>query len=239
MKNLPKNWIAEGLIDFEYKKYQLLAYLQETNQQFNAAKLYPMLGELIEHHRLLDDLKKGKSELSNLFPRVISGIDFQNGKLQYQPRETEGEIMQEIANITDFALPKFTEQIKKGKEIYQLVENQVEFEPVGIMPIYTREGFILVSRESKSDVHAFRYQSNFLQLAGEKFRSIRMWFVGVFQKSLVNTLEKIKLQLIKDIKELPNPATWRLHSSHDFPMEETLLPISKRLLLQHVSSNQE
>jgi hypothetical protein len=237
MKTLPKNWIAEGLIDFEYKKYQLLAYLQETNQQFNDAKLYPVLGELIEHHRLLDDLKNGKSKLNNLFPKAISGIDFQNAKLQYQPRETEGELMQEIANITEYALPRFTQQIKKGKEIYQLVENQVEFEPVGIMPIYNREGFILVSRESKSDIHAFRYQSNILQMAGEKFRSIRMWLVGIFEKSLVNTLEKIKHQLIKDIKELPNPATWRLHSSQDFPMEETLLPISKRLLLQHVSSH--
>lgn len=236
MKTLPKNWIAEGLIDFEYKKYQLLAYLQETNQQFNAAKLYPVLGELIEHHRLLDDLKKGKSELNSLFPKAISGIDLQNGKLHYQPRETEGELMKEISNITEYALPRFTQQIKKGKEIYQLIENQVEFEPVGIMPIYTREGFILVSREFKSDIHAFRYQSNILQLAGEKFRSIRMWLVGIFEKSLVNTLEKIKHQLIKDIKELPNPATWRLHSSRDFPMEETLLPISKRLLLQHVSS---
>jgi len=237
MKTLPKNWIAEGLIDFEYKKYQLLAYLQETNQQFNASKLYPVLGELIEHHRLLDDLKKGKSELNSLFPKTISGIDFQNGKLQYHPLETECDVLKEIANITEFALPRFSEQINKGKEIYQLVEKQVEFEPVGIMPIYTQEGFILVSKETKSDIHAYRYQSSFLQLAGERFRSIRMWLVGVFQKSLINTLEKIKLQLIKDIKELPNPATWRLHSSHDFPLEETLLPISKRLLLQHVASN--
>lgn len=236
MKTLPKNWIAEGLIDFEYKKYQLLAYLQETNQQFDASKLYPVLGELIEHHRLLDDLKKGKSQMNSLFPKALSGIDLQNGKLHYQPTEKEGELMQEIANITEFAIPRFEHQINKGKDIYQLVESQVEFEPVGIMPIYSKEGFMLLTRESKPEIHAFRYQSSFLQLAGEKFRSIRMWLVGVFQKSLVNTLEKIKLQLIKDIKELPNPATWRLHSSKDFPMEETLLPISKRLLLQHVSN---
>lgn len=235
MKTLPKNWIAEGLIDFEYKKYQLLAYLQETDQQFDATKLYPVLGELIEHHRLLDDLKKGKSELKNLFPKAISAIDLQNAKIHYQPRENESDLMQEIANITEYALPLFSQQIHKGKEIYQHVESQVKFEPVGIMPIYTQEGFILVSKESKADIHAFRYQSSFLQLAGEKFRSIRMWLVGIFQKSLVNTLEKIKLQLIREIKELPNPATWRLHSPHDFPMEETLLPISKRLLLQHVS----
>lgn len=235
MKTLPKNWIAEGLIDFEYKKYQLLAYLQETNQQFDAAKLYPVLGELIEHHRLLDDLKKGKSEMKSLFPKAISSIDVQNAKIHYQPRENEGELMQEIANITEYALPLFSQQIHKGKEIYQHVERQVKFEPVGIMPIYTQEGFILVSKENRADIHAYQYQSNLLQLAGEKFRSVSMWLVGVFQKTIVNTLERIKLQLIREVKELPNPATWRVHSAQDFPMEETLIPISKRLLLQHVA----
>lgn len=235
MKTLPLNWIAEGLIDFEYKKYQLLAYLQETDQHFDAARLYPVLGELIEHHRLLNDLKKNKSELTSLFPKEISGIDLMEGKLQYQPKEKEGDLMKEIASITDFALPRFARQISKGKDIYNFVEEQLEFEPIGILPIYTSEGFLLFSKEKKSEIHAYRYHSNLIHVAGEKFRSIRLWLVGVFQKSIVNTLEKIKLQLIKEVKELPNPATWRVHSTIDFPLEETLLPISKRLLLQHVS----
>ncbi|EAZ79895.1 hypothetical protein [Algoriphagus machipongonensis] len=237
MKTLPKNWIAEGLIDFEYKKYQLLSYLQSTDQQFDASKLYPVLGELIDHHRNLDDLKKGKSNLKNLFPKALTGIDFEKGKLNYAAKEPEGDLMQEIANITDFALPMLANQIQKGKEIYQYVETQIAFEPVGIMPIYTKEGFLLLSKEYSNEILAFRYQSNLLQMAGERFRSIRMWLVGVFQKTIINTLEKIKLQLIKDIQELPNPATWRLHCHHDFPLEETLLPVSKRLLLQHVSNS--
>lgn len=31
MKTLNHNWLTEGLIDFEYKKYILLSYLQEVN----------------------------------------------------------------------------------------------------------------------------------------------------------------------------------------------------------------
>ncbi len=235
MKTLPKNWITEGLIDFEYKKYQLLAYLQETNKQFQAVKLYPALGELIEHHRLLDELKTGKAQLNDLFPKALSSVDLQNLQLRYKAKIGDGEVMKEVALITDFALPKLASLIEEGKGIYDFVEEQVEFEPVGIVPIYNREGFVLLSRESNRDVHVFRYKSNLLRFVGEKFRSITLWMVGVFQRSLVNTLEKIKMQLIREIKELPNPATWRIHSQHDFPIEETLLPISKRLLLKTVS----
>lgn len=235
MKTLPKNWITEGLIDFEYKKYQLLAYLQANEKEFQAVKIYPALGDLIDHHRTLSEIQSGKTELSNLFPKALTGIDFQKAQLQYEKKINDGKVMEEIAQITEFALPKLKDQIEEGKAIYDFVEEQVEFEPVGILPIYTREGYILLTQERQNEVHAFRYKSNFLQLAGEKFRSITLWLVGIFQKSLVNTLEKMKLELIREIKELPNPATWRFHSQNCLPIEETLLPVGKRLLLRSVS----
>jgi hypothetical protein len=235
MRTLPKNWITEGLIDFEYKKYQLLAYLQEAEREFQAIKLYPMLSDLIDHHRLLHELNTGKTELSKLFPKALNGIDLQSAQLQYEPKIEDGEVMKEISQITEFALPRIASQIEDGKSIYNFVEEQVEFEPVGIVPLYNREGFVLLTRESSTDVHAFRYKSNILQMAGEKFRSITFWLLGIFQKNLVNTLEKLKMQLIREVKELPNPATWRIHSPHSFPIEETLIPLSKRLLLKAVS----
>ena len=235
MKTLPKNWITEGLIDFEYKKYQLLAYLQSTEKEFKAVKLYPVLGDLIEHHRTLKELESNKSELKNLFPKALNGIDLQNAQLKYESKVPDGNLMEEIAQITAYALPKLQNQIEEGKSIYDFVEEQIEFEPVGILPIYNREGYVLLTQEKSSEVHAFRYKSNFLQLAGEKFRSISLWLVGVFQKTLVNTLEKLKMHLVSEIKELPNPATWRLHSHYSFPMEETLIPVGKRLLIRSVN----
>jgi hypothetical protein len=235
MKTLPKNWITEGLIDFEYKKYQLLAYLQEADREFQAVKLYPMLSDLIDNHRVLHEVNSGKTQLSNLFPKALNGIDFQNAQLQYEPKVEDGEVMKEITQITEFALPRLANQIEEGKSIYNFVEEQVEFEPVGILPIYNREGFVLMTRESSADVHAFRYKSNILQMAGEKFRSITFWLLGIFQKNLVNTLERLKMQLIREVKELPNPATWRVHSPKVVPIDETLIPLSKRLLLKAVS----
>ncbi|PZX55744.1 hypothetical protein [Algoriphagus chordae] len=235
MTTLPKNWITEGLIDFEYKKYQLLAYLQQTNKHFNEMKLYPVLSDLIDHYRDLEKLKSDSAALNGQFPKTLDSIDFQKGKLNYQSKVIPSAVMKEVSMITDFALPKLVSQIEEGRTIYDFVEDQLEFEPVGIVPIYKQEGYILMSREKTKEVHAFRYKSSLLHYAGENFRSISMWLIAVFQRSLVNTLEKIKMDLIREIKELPNPATWRIHSQQEFPIEETLIPISKRLLLKSVS----
>ena len=46
MKTLSETWFADGYIDFELKKYTLLAYLQEINRYFNDHKLYPQLDDI-------------------------------------------------------------------------------------------------------------------------------------------------------------------------------------------------
>ena len=115
--------------------------------------------------------------------------------------------MEEVNKITEFALSEFAFQIEQGKSIYDFLEDQLEFDPVGIIPIYNREGYVLLSQERSSDIHVFRYKSNLIQYAGEKLRSMSFWMIGKFRRTLVTTLEKIKLELVKEIKELTNPAT--------------------------------
>ena len=234
MKTLPKNWLTQGWIDFEYKKYQLLAYLQETEKEFRSVKVYPTLSDLIDHYRTLKQIQLGKNELRNLFPKALTSVDFQNVQLHFRPRIQDGEEMEEISRITAFALPRLTTRIEEGQSILDYVESNLIFEPVGIQPLYTKEGYLMVTQENVEDVYAFRYKSNLLQMAGEKFKNIAIWLIGTFRKSLTVTLEKIKLQLIKERRDLPTPATWRLHSSQSFPLQETLVPIGQRLLLPHV-----
>ena len=115
MTRLPKNWITEGHIDFEFKKYQLLSYLQQTNKHFNELRLYPALSDLIDHYQDLNELKSGRKELNDLFPKRLDSIDFEKGKLNYQSKVGEDGLMKELSLITDFALPKLVSQIEEGK----------------------------------------------------------------------------------------------------------------------------
>jgi hypothetical protein len=44
MKTLSETWFADGYIDFELKKYTLLAYLPAINCHFQENKLYHQIG---------------------------------------------------------------------------------------------------------------------------------------------------------------------------------------------------
>ena len=84
MNSLSKNWITESHIDFEYKKYVLLAYLQKVSEEFTEQRLYPSLSELIEHYRNLKELKSGKQHLFANFKSSLVNIDLEQFKLIYE-----------------------------------------------------------------------------------------------------------------------------------------------------------
>ena len=61
---LNNNWYSDGWIDFELKKYKLLAYLQKADDFFKQSKLYPVLSELIQHYNHLNNYQKNQEHLS-------------------------------------------------------------------------------------------------------------------------------------------------------------------------------
>ena len=50
------------------------------------------------------------------------------------------------------------------------------------------------------------------------------------------SLSNVKLQLIKIYKDLPNPATYSLHSHLKISYEHSILPIAKRWLIKEIAS---
>ncbi|QDH79570.1 hypothetical protein FKX85_11185 [Echinicola soli] len=235
MKKLSDNWIAEGWIDFEYKKYLLLAYLKEVERHFGNVKLYPPLADLINHYRKLEELEQNKDGLRNSFPQRVVGIDFRNAKLQREHVTGEGEVMKALDEIIAFSLPKIKGQIEQGKGIYDYIEENLEVEPVGLSPLYQREGYVFITLEKSADVFIYGYQMKLFENSFEKYRGIAFSFLKKETKTLAHTYEQIKLDLVRSNQQLPNSATWRVQSSNVVPLEESLLPVSKRMLLRMIA----
>ena len=84
MDKLNENWITENHIDFEYKKYVLLAYLQHVSERFDETRLYPALSELVSHYRNVKALKENKQAMFDSFPEKLSQADLHNFKLVYE-----------------------------------------------------------------------------------------------------------------------------------------------------------
>lgn len=234
MKNLSENWITEGWVDFEYKKYILLAYLQHVESQFKEVKLYPPLGELVQHYSKLKSFSENREQLKASFPKLLEGPDFKEMKLKYKALEPDDDMMKQLEEIVAYALPQLKKAIEEGKSIYDFLEEEMSIEPVGISPIYQKEGYAFLSFKDCKDVYVYRYRINLFQNSLDTFKGIMMQLVQKVKISLTQTFEQVKLDLIRAYKELPNPAAYRIHSAHQIPIQESFLPISKRLLLKTI-----
>src|SRR5918912_4095020 len=125
MKTLSETWFAEGYIDFELKKYTLLAYLQEINHYFDENKLYPQLADLIFHYNNIVAFRENKKYLQEQFPKKLTGIQIEKLQLLYEQLIDDDDLMQELEEIINYSATKIKTSISNGTEIYEFVENKL------------------------------------------------------------------------------------------------------------------
>lgn len=237
MATLHQNWLTEGWVDFEYKKYLLLSYLQEVSKNFDEKKLYPRLSELLEHYQNIKLFKQQKSTVKNDFPKEITRLDFEKFKVEYKNTLKDDELIQEIDTIVDFALPEMENKLGIGKELYEEVENKLEVFPIGILPMRTEEGYFFLSDYLKKMVNVYYYQVTIFENIQERYRGIQTKFLFNYHISISDTYERVKYQLIEQRNDLPNPATYAVEFKESFPLPETMLPVAKRSLVRYLATD--
>jgi len=235
MKTLSETWFADGYIDFELKKYTLLAYLQKITHNFDRNKLYPDLADLIFHYNNLISFKNNKANLQEQFPKKLSSIQLEKIQLIYEQMIEDDELMKELEAIIYYSSEKMKETINTGTEIFDIVENSLNIFPVGLVPLETSEGYFLLSIGNNKAVRAYYYQLGIIRKQNEKYKSIKTEYINEWFRSIVYTYEHIKTELLKIKKDIPNPAVFGIESKLSFPVEETTLPVAKRTLVRHIS----
>jgi hypothetical protein len=239
MKNLAKDWLTTGLIDFEYKQYMLLAYLKSVKESFDRVKLYPYLSDLVFHYQNLIDIKNNKQLIYANFPQTISQADFEKLNFEYKKMVEDDAILQEIEDILLFAIPQLKNMLDEGKDIYEYIEQSLEIQPIGITPLNTEAGYLFLSEKNKNEMQVFEYQLTIFENSVEKYRGMHMFFLESIAKSLSQTFENLKLELIKKYQKLAHPATYLIYSKVNCPLDETLLPVAKRAFVKHLSINKD
>lgn len=150
MKQLSETWFAEGYIDFELKKYTLLAYLQEISKFFNESKLYPQLSDLIFHYNNIVAFRENKKHLQENFPKKLTGIQIEKLQTLYEQMISDDELMCELEEIIHFAADKMKTTISNGAEIYEFVEDKLTISTVGLVPLDNQEGYFFSVQEMRT-----------------------------------------------------------------------------------------
>lgn len=237
MQELNANWFIELPLDFEYKKYQLLAYLQHINHHFSQTRLYPNLNDLVFHYNNLKKFKQDKCTLQDSFPVRLTHADTEAIRLTYERMVNDDELMKEIEQIVHFALNKLTPLLQEGKEIYDFVESRLSIEAIGMLPLYPYSGYLLLQNGNETGVRVYRYQVTIFKGKDDEYRGVNTEYLTSYGNTfLYSTPQSIRKDLIQNRRELPNPAVYQVCTDVNFPVDQTLLPLAKRTLMKAISS---
>lgn len=235
MKRLGKEWLTEGRIDFEYKKYLLLAYLNEVADEFADNKLYPPLAELVDQLNYLISIKRGREDAKSNLRKDLQGIDWERLKLIYKDPEEDSELLKVIDQIISFALPEIEGHIGFGIEIYEWVESSLSVEPLGLLPLNKEYGYLFLYERGSKEVKVYSYESSLIHHGGENYRSIRTSEVKEVRFSLNQTLEQIKWEIIRENKHQSISAAYYIESRLSIPWRETFFPVAKRTFMKYLA----
>lgn len=232
---LSETWFADGYIDFELKKYTLLAYLQDINRYFNQSKLYPQLSDIIFHYNNLIAFRDNKQFLQQQFPKKLTAVNIQKLELLYEQMIADDELMAELEDIIQYSIQEMNNTIKDGTLLYEMVAAQMTIYPVGLVPLESKEGYLLLCDGSYRQILVYSYRLTIFERHDEKYRGIHTAYLSSYKKDLVHTINHVKSLLIKEKKELPNPAVYCVETPLVMPVDETLLPIAKRSLVKYIA----
>lgn len=235
MKKLQSDWFTQNWVDAEYQKYVLLAYLQAVRENFTDNKLCPDLPELRHHYDNGLRFSRGKGTLNAAFPKRVTGIGGPPPRITYKSEVTDDNFMAEVDAIVAFALPRFQAMLTEGQQRWIDIAGSLTLVPVGVMPLRPQEGYLLINRTNQAETQVYYYCLTLYSEQEPGGRLVQLHFLESTRRGLANTVENIKLDLIRRHRHLPNPATFMLESKQTYPVQETLLPIARQLLAQAVA----
>lgn len=236
MKTLSQTWFADGRIDFELKKYTLLAYLQEVNRYFNENKLYPQLGDLVFHYNNLVAFRENKKYLQEQFPKKLTGLQLEKLQLLYEQMIEDDELMQELEAIIHYSIDAISTTLKEGTSIFEVVEEGLSIQPIGLVPVDASEGYLFLRSGSARQASIYQYRLSIFERHDEQYRTLKTNFLEQCTLSISNTYEQMKLAFIRRTSSFNTPAFYSIESKLHLPVDETLLPVAKRCFVKFLAA---
>jgi hypothetical protein len=235
--NLSETWFVEGTIDFELQKYRLLAYLRDVDALFGKRELYPQLSDVIFHHNNLIAFRKNKQFLQDSFPKSLSDVDLRKAEIIYERMLEDNELMDELEQITGYALGRIKKTIAVGTDIYEEVEQALQIMPVGLLPVYKDEGYLLLRWGTHAETRAYSYTVTLFEHGDARYKGLRMNYLNSWPRSMVWTPQHIKSELIRTNTVLHNPAVYSMETMLQLPLQETILPVAKRMFIKYLATD--
>jgi len=233
---LDPEWIYKEPLDFEYKKYTLLAYLQKCDKNFDDLKIYPDFVELSLHLANLQSINKENTMLltkkkfsapddeilfKELFPKKPPVLDEEQQEQVNKTIKYSGQIIYEAfsveKSIWTIAQDAISVHVKRNKD--RLEDGR---------------GYVYFRRKEDDKLFVWEYEIK----KEEPEDYLNKTHLNLIYSA--NTDEKTFSQILDDhstwnltdfYREIP---IFEARTTQEFPYEETFIPMMKRALMAYI-----
>jgi hypothetical protein len=233
---LNPEWLFKEPVDFEYNKYTLLDYLQKCEKGFDKLEIYPDFVELSLHLANLQSIVKENTLL--LTNKVFESCDDEillKELYPKKPRDLSSEEEYELDKTIKYSGVKLFDAFNMAKSIWNMAYDSL-------------------SVSLKKNKHNLSGGVGYIYFYDKYDNKLYVWEYQIKKAKGDDINSKTHLKLIfndepKDInmvKIIDNYSTWKesgqhhefpifeMKTSHNFPMNETLVPIMKRKIMAYV-----
>ncbi|MBP8822037.1 MAG: hypothetical protein KBH07_00165 [Flavobacteriales bacterium] len=226
--------IVTATLDPELEDYRLLAYVQRVDASYREGKLYPWLDELDNRIGQLRELVDRAGTLAAGLPTDVVGLDLAQQTLLRRPLPLPA-VWDQVRFALEKTIPPLIQLRDRGEGLRDELNGHIRMEPVGLIPLDVREGWLLLRQRNEALIYAYSLPLvREVQPAGHH-RHVRTRFFDAWGLSLGRTYAHMKAELAR-AGPLPNPALFVFEADITLPRIETFLPLAKRITYEVVSA---
>ena len=231
------DWVFQEPIDFEHKQYVLLDFLQKMDKQLQNLKLYPNFQQISLHLASINLItEKGQYlTLTRLLKDPDDEILISDLLANSLPLFTKEEIL-EIYKVCLYSNDRIKDFFNQAKALWDVANDSISIEPIqNPKNIEPKEGLFFIKDNGLTHLYEFTVKPIKKGVVDTKCVIKKVCICE--EDSFEEKLSEVKKSLIKNINDpkiYKNLIVFKVHHTEQFPFKETLLPISKRKVMNYM-----
>lgn len=215
---LSEHWLTTDPIDFEYKKYLLLAYEQKMMAEYKKRRIYPYLTDIVDKLKDINDFLKSavafeKSSTS------IKKIDWLKQELQYETNFKD-EMFDDLKETAILGRDVLSDLYLHFKNLYDEIDGSIVISGTKFTIFDKYDGYILVKYDKGKKEKIMKYDIYKVHYPEPEFR-----------------LKTCKASMKEYHAERFRKNIFEITLNDDFPVKASSIPVFRRKFLLHVMGN--
>lgn len=208
-------WLTSDPIDFEHKKYLLLAYDQKYTKLYEEKKLYPALTNIVDQVKYINDFIKNVKAIENS-AKVINRVDWLKKEIVYGTKIND-ESFNEVKQIAWYGKDILVDLYIRFKNLYDEVDSSIVITGSKISIFNMYSGYIITKYDYGKKEKIWEYEI------------VKVLFP---EPTFVLNIWKPKMKDYYGTRLQKN--VFDIIVNEKYPIKDTIIPVIKRKFLLHV-----